>query len=245
MIVLLIEAHASTGILPGMADDSSLSKSREGIAPAASPRTRRGRPVGDREARRKALLNAAMRVIAEDGFAAASLRRVAQRAGVSTGAVTYYFDNKDAMLAAVIESRFDDFDTLLEVDESPEGLRAMFERWLEMCSADEGGEWVSGFQLLSYARHDPMLATVYQRRNERFRGVAASILARGQAQGWVRADVPADLLADQLTAMGDGWMMLLPIEPERFTPARVRALLDSTMALISPSTIQANAPPVG
>lgn len=181
-----------------------------------------------------ALLNAAMRVIAEEGFAAASLRRVAQRAGVSTGAVTYYFANKEAMLADVIESQFDRFDTLLEVEETPQGVRAIFERWLEMCIADEGGEWVSGFQLLAYARHDPVLRAVFQRRNARFRAVAAAMLARGQDKGWVRADVPADLLADQLTSMGDGWMILLPIEPERFGPARVSALLDATMALIAP-----------
>jgi hypothetical protein len=39
--------------------------------------------------------------------------------------------------------------------------------------------------------------------------------------------------------MGDGWMMMLPIEPDRFRPARVRALLDATLAIISAS------PPAG
>ncbi|MBS0410219.1 MAG: TetR/AcrR family transcriptional regulator [Proteobacteria bacterium] len=212
-----------------MIDEPTTTKTQAQPAPA-----RRGRPVGDREGRRSALLEAAMRVIAEEGFAAASLRRVAQRAGVSTGAVTYSFANKEAMLTAVIESQFDRFDTLLDVELSPQGVRAMFERWLEMCRADEGGEWVSGFQLLAYARHDPVLADIYQRRNARFRAAAAEMLARGQERGWVRTDVPADLLADQLTAMGDGWMILLPIEPERFGPARVSALLDATMALIAP-----------
>ncbi|HSM95608.1 MAG TPA: hypothetical protein VLT91_06170 [Rhizomicrobium sp.] len=46
--------------------------------------------------------------------------------------------------------------------------------------------------------------------------------------------IPAELLADQISAMGDGWMMLFPIEPERFQPKRVKALLDATMALIAP-----------
>jgi AcrR family transcriptional regulator len=232
MIVLIIEAEPKAAILQGMADDSAMPDADMASAASSSAPARRGRPVGDREARRAALLNAAMRVIAEEGFAAASLRRVAQRAGVTTGAVTYYFANKEAMLAAVIESRFDEFDTLLDVEVSPRGVRAMFERWLDMCVADEGGEWVSGFQLLAYARHDPVLAAVYRARNTRFRETAAAMLAQGQGEGWVRADVPADLLADQLTAMGDGWMMLLPIEPERFGPERVRALLDATMALV-------------
>jgi hypothetical protein len=34
--------------------------------------------------------------------------------------------------------------------------------------------------------------------------------------------------------MGDGWMMLLPIEPMRFRPERMKALLDNVITLISP-----------
>jgi len=42
------------------------------------------------------------------------------------------------------------------------------------------------------------------------------------------------MLADQISAMGDGWMMLFPIEAERFRPNRIKALLYATMALITP-----------
>src|SRR5215471_17583898 len=78
---------------------------------------RRGRPVGDREARRTELLNAAISVIAQEGPAEASLRKVAERAGCSTGAVTYYFANREEMMAAVIESQFDMFDAMLKVSD--------------------------------------------------------------------------------------------------------------------------------
>ena len=175
-----------------------------------------------------------MKVIADEGFAAASLRKVAQRAGCTTGAVSYYFANKEAMMVAVIESRFDEFDRLLEIGDDAASVRQMFERWLEITNPEDAGVWVAGFQLLAYARHEPALAAAYQRRYARYRDVFASILASGQRQGWVRKDIPADLLADQLSAMGDGWMMLFPIEPDRFGPKRVKALLDATMAIISP-----------
>src|SRR5688500_14637500 len=113
-----------------MADDRALSKSLPGPPPAKPARRGRGRPVGDREGRRAELLDAAMTVIAEDGFMAASLRRVAQRAGCTTGAVSYYFANKEAMMAALIESRFDVFDKLLEFEaDDAAGVRESFERW--------------------------------------------------------------------------------------------------------------------
>ena len=200
------------------------------------PSRGRGRPVGDREAKRAELLDAAVSVIAQDGFAGASLRKVAKRAGCSTGAVTYYFANREEMMAAVIESRFDAYDAMLRGVEDSLDIRAGFKRWLDSISSNDSGEWIAVFQLLAHARHEPKLAAVYQRRYARYRDVFASMLAKGQRQGSVRKDIPADLLADQLSAMGDGWMMLLPIEPQRFQANQVKALLDATMALIAPQS---------
>ena len=135
---------------------------------------------------------------------------------------------------AVIESRFDAYDAMLTGVEDSLDIRAGFERWLDSISSDVSGEWIALFQLLAHARHEPKLADVFQRRNGKYRDVFASILAKGQRQGSVRKDISAELLADQLSAMGDGWMMLFPIEPGRFQPKRVKALLDATMALIAP-----------
>lgn len=211
------------------AKTSDLSGTRE-----TTPSKRgRGRPVGDREARRNELLEAAIAVIAQEGFAGASLRKVAQQAGCTTGAVTYYFANKEAMMAAVIESRFDTFDTLLGRGDAKVDLRAGFERWLDLSRSDLRGGWVAGLQLLVHARHDPALAAVYQRRYGRYRERFAAMLEEGQQRGVIRKDIPAELLADHLSAMGDGWMMLLPIEGDRFEPSRIKALLDSMIAMVS------------
>lgn len=207
---------------------------------AVSRRRGPGRPVGDREAKRTELLEAAISVIAQDGFAGASVRKVAGRAGCSTGAVTYYFANREEMMAAVIESQFDVFDAMLRRsdtgDDGKIDIRGGLKRWLDSLSTEGEGEWVANFQLLSLARHEPALAAVYQRRYARYREVFAAMIVKGQRQGTIRKDIAADLLADQISAMGDGWMMLFPIEPERFQPSRVKALLDATMALIAPRT---------
>jgi len=56
-----------------------------------------------REATRDALLGAAVSLLAERGIAAATLADVAERAGVSKGALTHHFDAKDALLDAVLE----------------------------------------------------------------------------------------------------------------------------------------------
>lgn len=197
-----------------------------------APARGRGRPVGDREAKRAELLKAAIAVIAHEGFAAASLRKVAQRAGCTTGAVTYYFANKEAMVVAIAESLFDQFDGFLEI--SHDNIRAGFEQWLDWTTAEDPDAWLATFQLLAHARHEPAFAEVYQRRYAKFRDSLTAILRDAQGRGAIRGDIEADLLADQLSAMGDGWMMMMPIEPDRFQPARIQALLDATMTLIAP-----------
>nr|WP_216361201.1 TetR/AcrR family transcriptional regulator [Caulobacter mirabilis] len=172
-------------------------------------------------------------MIAREGLAGASLRKVAQHAGCTTGAVTYYFDSREAMVAAVAENLFDQFDLTLGLGRRLD-LRTGFRRWLDWAEAEDSDAWLAGFQLLAHARHEPALAAIYQRRYARYRQVLAEMLAQAQSEGTVRDDIPADLLADHLGAIGDGWMMMLPIEPERFTPSRIQALLDAMQTLVAP-----------
>jgi AcrR family transcriptional regulator len=195
---------------------------------------RRGRPVGDRGAKRAELLEAAVSVIAREGFAGASLRKVAQRAGCTTGAVTYYFANKEAMVIAVAESLFDQFDVLLGKGQHRIDVRVGLQRWLDWINSSDPEPWQAAFQLLAHARHEPAFAALYRQRYARYRDALTAILARGQERGVLRRDIPADLLAAQLSAMGDGWMLMFPVEPNRFQPARVQALLDATISMISP-----------
>ncbi|GII51905.1 hypothetical protein Pth03_02940 [Planotetraspora thailandica] len=70
--------------------------------PAAPQRRRRtqGRHTQERALRRReALLNAAADLLGEGGFAAATHRAVARRAGIPPAATTYYFASRDELLA--------------------------------------------------------------------------------------------------------------------------------------------------
>lgn len=201
---------------------------KAGVQPAA----RRGRPTGDHDAKRAALLKAAISVIAEEGYAAASLRKVAQRAEQTTGAVTYYFANREEMVTAVAQSVFDEFDSLLQNTGERVDVKALLQQWLALTEADDPDLWPALFQLLAHARHEPAFTAEVRRRYAQFRQRFTVILERGQLQGVVRKDIPADLLADQISAMSDGWLMMFPIEPKRFKPERLRALLDATVTLI-------------
>ena len=79
----------------------------EPVAPEALPRRTRGRPrktadERDDGNRRQELLRAAARLFRQQGFAATSTRDIATAAGMRSGSPFYHFENKEALLAAVM-----------------------------------------------------------------------------------------------------------------------------------------------
>lgn len=80
---------------------------------------------------RRELLQAAMEMVEQDGIEALSLRRLAERVGVSPPALYHHFRDKQALLCAIGEAAIGRFegqmqDGLLEV----QGLEARFERFV-------------------------------------------------------------------------------------------------------------------
>ncbi|NJN51102.1 MAG: TetR/AcrR family transcriptional regulator [Gammaproteobacteria bacterium] len=203
-----------------------------------SKRKPRGRPVGDRDAKVAELLEAAREVIAREGCVAASIRKVAQHAGYSTGAITYYFANRDDLLARLVEDVFVDFDQWLDpAGDSIQAVRAMMEDMLlpHGVRKDRGQlarqVWL---QLLVHAGTDTRLAAVIEQFYGRFRARLAELIARAQAKGTIRDDFPAELLADQISAVGDGWLIVQPVERRHFDRRRVHALIDMAIAMLAP-----------
>lgn len=63
-----------------------------------------GRPVGaDGEQTRARIVSAAMRCVAEMGYARATIREIADAAGMTSGSLYHYFPNKSELLKTVVE----------------------------------------------------------------------------------------------------------------------------------------------
>lgn len=75
----------------------------ESETPSASTIKRRRAPKG--EMRRAALLDAATVVFAKDGYTAASMRDVAEIAGITTVGLLHHFPNKVSLLQALLDRR--------------------------------------------------------------------------------------------------------------------------------------------
>ena len=159
-------------------------------------------------AKSAAILRCAAEELASRGVAGASYNRIIERAGVSKGAMYYYFDDQWDLYLTVVRdaaergaavigelSPFDDahsyWDALLD----------LYQRVTEFVAADP-----TAAALLKVVLAQPPgdsvanLVTEYMANLTR---AFAEILQRGVAVGAVRSDVPIELLARVSFAMGE------------------------------------------
>lgn len=94
------------------------------------------------EDRREQIIDAALRVFARKGFTRATNKDIAREAGITPGLIYYYFDSKEALFNALIETR-SPLSMLRTLPEEmlalpPEPLmRLLFKRILSMVESEE------------------------------------------------------------------------------------------------------------
>lgn len=94
------------------------SRTRTSLQPRRRPSQQRSRATVE------AILEAAARVFAASGYAGATTNHIAGEAGVSVGSLYEYFPNKDAILAALLETHIEAGEAILSgVAETAAGAR--------------------------------------------------------------------------------------------------------------------------
>ena len=151
-----------------------------------SPRKRR------KEARPSELLEAALSLFVEKGFAATRLEDVAAHAGVSKGTLYLYYENKDALFKAVIQ------EGIIPVIAENEAIAArhsgcsfdLLELLLENWWTKIGQTAFAGIPklMVAEARNFPELASFYYENViSRGRALVGSALRRGMESGEFRS----------------------------------------------------------
>jgi AcrR family transcriptional regulator len=192
------------------------------------------KPRGDkRERTRRALIDAALAVVEEKGFAGASLDEIARRAGMSRGAIYSNFPDREALFVAAVTSQ----GMTLERDFSrPLPLKAQLRRFADdfigqLPVAAGTGKIVIDYQL--YAMSQPGLrAQMAQMYGASFAAIAAQFEAQYGAALAGRAHTLA--LAVQALIMGFIWQFMLT--PDEVTPQAIREAFDALAdGMASPS----------
>lgn len=212
------------------------------VTPADAGHAKRERR---KEARPGELLDAALDLFVEKGFAATRAEEVAARAGVSKGTLFLYFPSKEELLKAVVREniagRFKEWNEEFESFQgsSADMVRYCLQVWWERVGATRA----SGITklMMSEARNFPDIAAFYQAEViEPAHVLIRRILQRGMANGEFRAldldyavfnlIAPMIFLIMSRHAMGACIPAGAALDPERYLAAQLDTLLNGLVA---------------
>jgi TetR/AcrR family transcriptional regulator len=193
-----------------------------------------------KEARPGELLDAALDLFVEKGFAATRAEEVAARAGVSKGTLFLYFPSKEELFKAVvrenISGRFQEWNQEFEIFEgnTPDMLRYCMKVWWDRIGASRA----SGITklIMSEARNFPDLAVFYHQEVVRpGQDLVRRILQRGVDRGEFQVldmeyalfsvTAPMVFLIMMKHSLGACIPQDYPLDPERYIASQVETLL--------------------
>ncbi len=140
--------------------------------PDKTPKQAVKRRIGaESSATRTAILEATNAVIRDEGYAAASTRRVAARAGLKPSLVHYYFPSTEDLLLAVLRAGVAESDAWLEkLLTGPEPLQAL---WRFFCDTSRNE---LSMEMMALANHRPNLKTEIKAHSEAMRSRQVAVI---------------------------------------------------------------------
>ncbi len=128
------------------------------------------------------ILNAAREVLIDKGYAGLSMRKIAQRAGISIGNLSYYYKTKEAILHdlidAVVEAYFEVWADIIQEDGKSDSEK--LHKILEQVVLDLGERHTTHFfpELWALANHDEHAAKNVSHMYERAWEIIGDLIGR-------------------------------------------------------------------
>lgn len=193
--------------------------------------------------RRTALVQAALRVIARDGVAAATTRRIVAEAGMPLASFHYVFASRDELMAELIEAAVESeqrdlapvLSARIEGLGMREALRNGLQHYFDGLRADPDREKAM-LELTQWALREPGFEPLARRQYARYHAVAAEA-AEGAARltgcEWMR---PLGEVARILVSITDGLTIAwLVTRDDAAAAATMDVAADALAALATPS----------
>jgi AcrR family transcriptional regulator len=173
-----------------------------------------------REETRTRLLDAAARVFIERGIAAASVEEITEAAGFSRGAFYSNFDDKDALVLALLQRLTDasmaEIEDLLERYPDPdEYIRATQEMIVSPTRRAGNHDPVLSIELVLYALRNPAARPLLKERLDRAEAMIWRVVERNATALGLDAADNRRAIAAMIVAMDDGFALHSLVDPAR------------------------------
>jgi AcrR family transcriptional regulator len=184
---------------------------------------------------RNALIREGRKLLEEVGLRDMSLREVARRAGVSEAAPSRHFEGKDALLAAIAQSGYDELACerrkFLAADLSPlDAMRQMMAAYIEFARNHAGIFYLmAGPKIIDRHVYPDLLRS----SNESFSLFADSVCAFAKLHGWPRAQLSAVVMAAWAAEHGIANLILSNRLPREDYPVSTAEMIDFSLAMLS------------
>ncbi len=177
-------------------------------------------------AKREEILDAALAVVAEHGYRKASVREIADAAGLSPAGLLHYFGTKEELFVAILEAR----DARDVREHEGEDFLTAFLAITRHNAAVPG--LVQLYAQLAAEAGDPdhPAHAFFVRRTEQVHAVAVEAVAVAQRAGELRDDIDPEWMVRATHAMADGLQSAWMLDPT----IDMAAEIEQFMALLRP-----------
>lgn len=182
--------------------------------------------------RRRTILNAALTVLADEGYAGMTTARVARRVGVSEPILYRHFSSKRAILRSLLDEvigrMMGAFHELVAGETDPTAaLRRICRAYPEL-SKRYGREFRIINQTL-VEDNDVETREALARHYDAYRALLQGLIERGQAAGTLRRDIPSSVGAWHMIHSALGFLMTQDIRRDARSAGDLDALADATL----------------
>ena len=174
--------------------------------------------------RREQILQAAIVCFAKRGFHQASMHDISAEAGISVGLIYRYFQNKEAVIAAMAERHKQEIQELVErAGQAPnllEGLEILF---TAHCCEDSP-KVLSAFvvDLYAEASRNPQMADLVRDVLQTAMNGVIDVIARSPEIKNMPHDLTPKQMVELIFAVARGMLMFDILQPQEMTPAERR-----------------------
>ncbi|MEP7288207.1 MAG: TetR/AcrR family transcriptional regulator [Chloroflexota bacterium] len=189
-------------------------------------------PNDPKDARRQEIIAAALKAFTEKGYDKTSMDDIVRVSGLSKGTLYWYFDNKQALFAAVAKMVFDQFvigaDAVLgNLKDLPPSEKLQQVMLMSGMAAMQDRQFVHFYMdIFVQAWQQDVVRQVSKEAYSKYIDLFAAILQEGIDKGDFRA-MDVNAMARAITGSLDGMMAQLLFGPDGDLEAPIQALIET------------------